>query len=482
MVDKTKVDSEKLKTILQVHKTNTAKRFVKEIDKNPELRQKIVIVFGMGSWIRDPQSKSHDWDVVCIWDDSGEDITKTPIAYITQYLASLLQQIAWKVDQRFHIQCYPLTSLIDGVLQAFPIMYSYIRDGVPFKDEKGLFVTLKRLVQMQRVKPTEETIKLQQQGAREKINKVKEQIKSDLFFDLQYAAADISQAIVAAAGYEIPDPVRIEKVLKELKSQGIIEQKYVDVWVDIYKKWKCLEHGECTGLSPQEFGEYAKKTKDYIDYIESKIPQARLLKQKQEALKYIDLIKTQIKEILNLTDVDYTDKNSVEVFEKEFVNKGLVSPQTIGILKQLEKIKDAFDKNQNMSEAEINTTFGLINFVTNEIYILKEHLKAKTIESVPHITLLNPKGEIIEKTWFLKKDLIVSKKENEYLVAPLSKPEDSALKPIKGKNLLKKIEETTESKILKDVLIKRIKGAKNVNRIVFVAKNSVIVDISEIIK
>jgi len=482
MTNKTTIDPEKLKAILQAHKINTAKQLVREIDKNPELQKKINIVVGTGSWVRDSQSKSNDWDIICILDDSGDDITKIPIMFILDSMRSLLQQIAWGVDQRFHIQVYTLTTLIDGTIQAAPTIYSYVRDGIPFKDEKGLFITLKRMVETSKIKPTYDTIETEQRIARERINKIKDQINGTLFFELQYAAADISQAVSAAWGYEMPDPVRIEGILKEMKAQGVIEQKYIDIWVDVRKKWKGLEHKVCFEVSPQEFGEYERKVREYIDYMESKIVGGQRFKQKQDASKYISQIKDQVKQILNLLNVDYTDENALVVFEKEVVDKKRISPQILNILKQFIVIQENFDKQREVSETEIRDAFGLINIVTNHLYTLKEHIKANTIDSIPHITLINTQGEIIEKLWFLKTDIIISKKEDIYFIAPISKPEDIALKPIKGELLLKKISGVVETNLPKEALLKRIKNAKDVMKIMFVAKNSVVINISELIK
>ncbi|PKM92260.1 MAG: hypothetical protein CVU81_01400 [Euryarchaeota archaeon HGW-Euryarchaeota-1] len=402
MADDKMIDSEKLKAVLQAHKINASKRLVEEIDKNPDLRQKIIVVFGMGSWVRDPQSKSNDWDIVCILDDSGDDATKVPIAFVLDHLRSSIQQLAWGVDQRFHIQCYALTSLVSGVIQAFPTMYSYVRDGVPFKDVKGIFVTLKQMIDTSKIKPTYDTIETEQRAARARINNIRDKILNEILFELQYAAADISQAVSAAWGYEIPDPARIEGILEEMKAQGVIEQKYINTWVDIRKKWKDVEHKVCFDVSPQELGEYERKVREYIDYMESKIVGGQRNKQKQDTSKYISQLKDQIKQILNLLNVDYTDENAIAVFEKEAVGKKMISPQVISILYQLLSIQENFDKRREVSETEI-------------------------------------------------------------------------------RELLKKLSNIAESVISKDALLQRIKNAKDVKKIDFVAKNSVVVNMSELL-
>src|SRR3989344_5497979 len=64
------------------------------------------------------------------------------------------------VNKDFHVQTYILTDFWDAVKDAHPVMFTFLRDGVPLYD-RGLFMPWKLLLQMGRIKPSPEAIDMQ---------------------------------------------------------------------------------------------------------------------------------------------------------------------------------------------------------------------------------------------------------------------------------------------------------------------------------
>src|SRR3989344_3248585 len=64
------------------------------------------------------------------------------------------------VNKQFHVQTYILTDFWESVKDANPVIFTFLRDGVPLYD-RGVFMPWKLLLKMGRIKPSSEAIDMQ---------------------------------------------------------------------------------------------------------------------------------------------------------------------------------------------------------------------------------------------------------------------------------------------------------------------------------
>ena len=131
--------------ISEVHKNMVLKKFDKYI----------VSYVAAGSLFRG--EKANDIDVYVIVDDT--DVKRMPRFELKEKLRAIIISQGFeasaitKVDKKFHIQVYILTDFWEGIKDANPVFFTFLRDGVPLYD-RGVFMPWKLMLEMGRIKPS----------------------------------------------------------------------------------------------------------------------------------------------------------------------------------------------------------------------------------------------------------------------------------------------------------------------------------------
>src|SRR3989344_158244 len=139
---------------------------ISEVHKNMVLRKfdkYIVSYVAVGSMFRG-DATSNDIDVAVVIDDT--DVKKMTRAELKDKLMAIIRGMGFDASQltgvkkAFHIQTYILTDFWDSIKDANPVIYTFLRDGVPIYD-RGVFMPWKLLLKMGRIKPSPEAIDFQ---------------------------------------------------------------------------------------------------------------------------------------------------------------------------------------------------------------------------------------------------------------------------------------------------------------------------------
>src|SRR3989338_2721784 len=137
--------------IAEIHKVMVLKKFEKYI----------VSYVLAGSLVQGQATKTSDIDVWIVIDDT--DVKKMTRAELKDKLRAIIIGMGIEagditgVQNKLNIQIYILTDFWDSLREANPIIFTLLRDGVPFYD-RGIFMPWKQLLKMGKIKPSAEAI------------------------------------------------------------------------------------------------------------------------------------------------------------------------------------------------------------------------------------------------------------------------------------------------------------------------------------
>src|SRR3989338_2485147 len=137
--------------IAEVHKTMVLKKFEKYI----------VSYVLAGSLVQGKATQTSDIDVWIVIDDT--DVKKMTRVELKDKLRAIIIGMGIEageltgIKNKLNIQVYILTDFWDSLREANPVIFTLLRDGVPFFD-RGIFMPWKQLLKMGKIKPSAEAI------------------------------------------------------------------------------------------------------------------------------------------------------------------------------------------------------------------------------------------------------------------------------------------------------------------------------------
>ncbi|MEK6899526.1 MAG: nucleotidyltransferase domain-containing protein, partial [Nanoarchaeota archaeon] len=233
--------------IAEIHKSMVIKKF-----------EKYILSYVLaGSLTQGRATPTSDIDVWIVIDDT--DVKKMSRIELKDKLRAIIIGMGAEagemtgIKNKLNIQVYILTDFWDSLKEANPIIFTLLRDGVPFYD-RGIFMPWKQLLRMGRIKPSREAIDLFMSTGEQSISRVKMRLKEMGMEDTYYAILTPSQAAIMLYGLPPPTPRETPEVLEEIfvKKEKMLEPEYVKILrnnVDLRKK---IEHGEKKELSGTE--------------------------------------------------------------------------------------------------------------------------------------------------------------------------------------------------------------------------------------
>ena len=133
--------------IAEIHKTMVLRKFEKYI----------VSYVLAGSLVQGKSTKTSDIDVWVVIDDT--DVKKMTRAELKDKLRAIIIGMGIEAGEmtgirnKLNIQVYILTDFWDSLREANPVIFTLLRDGVPFYD-RGIFMPWKQLLRMGKIKPS----------------------------------------------------------------------------------------------------------------------------------------------------------------------------------------------------------------------------------------------------------------------------------------------------------------------------------------
>jgi len=324
--------------VCQIHKSLVLKKFEKYVTS-------YVIA---GSLVRGETTKTSDVDVFIVIDDT--DVKRMPRMELKEKLRGIIYSYIQEaeaisgVKNKLSPQIYLMTEFWEAVKDAHPVMFTFIRDGIPLYD-RGAFLPWKSLLRMGKIKPSPEAIDMFMSSG----NKMKEIVQKKIFdiatLDLFYGIFTPTQGLLMLYGQAPKNHRETVKAFREtfVDREKLIEKKYADILEKIVIKYfKGMEHNK---IKPGDIkGEQVDKlTKDALDYIK-RLKELREQIEKRIQEKSIDQI---YKDVFGMIG-NLLKKKSEQMILKEFndkiIKEGKFPPRFLINLKFIAKTKRNIDK------------------------------------------------------------------------------------------------------------------------------------------
>ncbi|MBS3172106.1 hypothetical protein J4438_00815 [Candidatus Woesearchaeota archaeon] len=260
--------------ISEVHKSMTIKKFEKYI----------VSYVAAGSLFRG--EKSNDIDVYVIVDDT--DVKRMSRAELRDKLRGLILSMGFEAEaitgikKQFHIQVYILTDFWESVKDAHPVIFTFLRDGVPIYD-RGVFGPWRLLLKMGRIRPSPEAIDMFMETGDRLLDAAKGKLLMIVGQELYYAVLNPAQAALMLYGLSPPTPQETIKLLQEVfvKKEKILEQKYVDMLERIRLFFKDIEHGKVKSITGAEIDKLIGDSEEFLKRINTMFKQIERKREKE---------------------------------------------------------------------------------------------------------------------------------------------------------------------------------------------------------
>ncbi len=319
--------------VAQIHKSLVLKKFEKYVTS--------YVIYG--SLTRGDTKKSSDVDISVIIDDT--DVKRMPRLELKEKLRGIIYsyiqeaQLIAGVKNILNVQIWLLTEFWDGVKDAHPIFFTFIRDGIPLYD-RGTFLPWKSLLRMGKIKPSPEAIDMFMSSG----NKLKETIEKRIFdiatLDLFWGISTPTQGLLMLYGLAPPTPKETVRLFKEIfyEKEKLVEKKYVDILEEIMiKVWKAYEHGK---IKPGDInGEKLDKlSKDALDYIK-RIQELREQIEKRVQEKSMEETYKDVFGMLGALLKKESEETIIKEFDDKLIKKGKFPPRFLHNLKLIAKTK-----------------------------------------------------------------------------------------------------------------------------------------------
>jgi len=411
--------------IAEVHKGMVIKKFEKYI----------VSYIAAGSLFRG--EKSHDIDVYIVVDDT--DVKRMSRFELKDRLRNIIITMGFEagditgVKKTFHVQVYILTDFWESVKDANPVIFTFLRDGVPLYD-RGVFMPWKLLLQMGRIRPSAEAIDMQMDVGEKLLDRAKKKFLGIAAEDVYYAVLNPSQAALMLYGINPPTPKETIRLFEEIfvKKEKLIELKYVKILENIIRVYKDIDHGKITDITGTELDKLINSSDLFIKRVKKLFEQ---LDKRRESESIVEIYNTCIKvakEVLTEAKMKFSDTN-LESALSLYLKKNGISEKLVSLLKEVKKArKDYQEKKLSKAEAE-----KVKKDARTFIRVLLEHVQRKRSFELERSKIRFKHGDkigellILDKVAFITQDL----NEKDKKIMKISLNSDGSLGEVFNSNM-----------------------------------------------
>lgn len=363
--------------------------------------QYIKAIVMTGSVVREEFKPKSDIDVFVIVDDATFNLTNEMLDKIDADLLKMADEVpeAWITvknelgkDEKICLisvqPVYTLTEFWDYARIAHPIIYNFIKEGVPVYDA-GFFTPIKRLLEMGKIPATREAIESYMDAAPKKLSRAKTVKLLILAEDCYYAILNSAQAVLMFMGLSPPVPSKAyDEVMLHLVKPKILEQQYADWLKEIIEIRKKIEHKELMDVSGQLVDEWIEKAEKFVDKMFGLL-NALEVRKKEKILERTHevMYKAAITALKSLKKVPENTKDEdvvkivgpiYSVFKKEFVDTKILEGYYADIWQRIEQMKKLSDEKKVM-EIPDRDVYEMREYVRKLIRDLAKVLKDKGI-------------------------------------------------------------------------------------------------------
>jgi predicted nucleotidyltransferase len=341
--------------VAEVHKTLVLQKF----------ERYVVSYVIAGSLVRGETTKTSDVDAFIIINDT--DVKRMPRLELKERLRGIIYQyiseayaIAGVKENILNVQVYLLTDFWESVKDAHPVIFTFIRDGIPLYD-RGTFMPWKVLLKMGKLKPSPEAIDMFISMGDKTVKRAKDALLDILVHDIYWGVITPSQALLMLYGLPPPTPKQTVKEMREIfvEKEKMLELKFVNILEKVVGKYKEFEHETLKEIKGTELDELIKGTEEYIE----RLKELREQIEKKAQGKTIDEIYKQVFDLLKPITNKASNTAIIEEFEN-LIKEGKFNSQHSKIIQNIIEAKENFKKgktNINMIENVRKESTSLIN-------------------------------------------------------------------------------------------------------------------------
>ncbi|NIO20385.1 MAG: hypothetical protein GTN76_06500, partial [Candidatus Aenigmarchaeota archaeon] len=328
-----KGESEKIRE--EKKRLEVIKKFTKEVLKKYGSVVRSVVLFGSsarGSW-----HKESDIDVFIIIDDTKQKITPN----VKEQMEDDFDVIAKKLSSKLSVQQpYLLTEFWNMVRIGHPIVFNFIREGVPVFD-KDIFLPIKRLLQMGEIKPSKEAVEKYIDRAPKRIKRVENAKMYMVAEDCYYAMLESLQAVLMFLGKTPPRPSdAADSMRKTLVEMNLVKPEYADWLEGVINARKKIEHKKLKTISGGEVDQWIERSKKFVKEMQKTLVRVEVLKRENLIEKsYVIMTETILTILKSMNKIPKKGESLSQYFEEHVVKPGLISDKYLEVFNELEKMK-----------------------------------------------------------------------------------------------------------------------------------------------
>jgi uncharacterized protein (UPF0332 family)/predicted nucleotidyltransferase len=314
------------------------KRFTKELLKKYGHVVRSVVLFG--STAREEWKGKSDIDVFVIVDDTRQKITPMAKDKIDAEMVKISKGIHSQLSVQ---QPYLLTEFWNMVRLGHPIVFNFIREGVPIYD-KDTFLPIKRLLQMGEIKPSKEAVEKYIERAPKRIKRVENAKIYMVVEDCYYAMMESAQAVIMFLGESPPRPSDAAEALRRAAVKiKLLEPKYAEWLEKIVDVRKDVEHRKKQVMPGEELDSWIKKTKQFVKRMQQLIVRIEVMKRENIIDKSYSIMKETAITLLQTLKAAPPKKKITDIeklFEEKLVKTGIISENYLQAFRELKKLRD----------------------------------------------------------------------------------------------------------------------------------------------
>jgi predicted nucleotidyltransferase/uncharacterized protein (UPF0332 family) len=326
--------------VAEIHKSLVLQKFERYV---------VSYVIG-GSLVRGEAQPTSDVDVFVVINDT--DVKRMPRLELKERLRGIIYQYVSEatalagVKNKLEPQIYLLTDFWESVKDAHPVIFTFIRDGIPLYD-RGTFMPWKTLLKMGKLKPSPEAIDMFMSMGDKTVSRAKSLLLDIVVHEIYWGITTPSQALLMLYGLPPPAPKHLVSEMKRIfvEKEKMLEKKYITILERVVEIYKDFEHEKIKDLKGTEVDKLIEDTEDYL----KRLKELREQIEKRTQEKVIEDIYKDTFAILKTMFGAKSQNDLIEEFENQLVKKGKMSPNSLRILRNLISARTEFKKGKSTS-------------------------------------------------------------------------------------------------------------------------------------
>lgn len=320
--------------LVEIHKMMVLKKF-----------EKYVVCYVLaGSMVRGDATPESDVDTFLVIDDT--DVTRMTAAELKAKLRAIIWGMgaeagdAAGVRNKLNTQVYILTEMWDSIKSANPVIFTFLRDGIPLYD-RGMFMPWKLLLKQGKITPTPEAVDMYLKSGKQILDRTKFKLREIAVEDFFWATFTPSQGVLMLVGVPPPDPKATPGQIREhFVKPGLLEEKYVKTLEQILKVRKDIETGRLKEVQAKLVDELMGKAEDYLKRLDKLVKQIEVKEVKKDITELYEKMIEDVLAALKMVGVKATPSNAIKLFEQHIVKKKLSPSRYLKILKRIAQLHE----------------------------------------------------------------------------------------------------------------------------------------------